>query len=74
MDRLVNVTDTSLATLARQRFLQTGERTSPYLCRPERETYTETETYEREDGTQYSRTRTVSRWGGSYSEGEWVAG
>ncbi len=44
---------------------------NPYEMYPERENVTETETYQREDGSTYTRTRENSRWGGVYAWGEW---
>ena len=49
-----------------------GERLSPYEAYSERETFTERRYMERMDGTKYTQERTVSRWGGEFSTGEWL--
>lgn len=61
-DKLISTCDTSLRN-------QPG--LNPYARYPERETYTESETYQREDGSTYTRTRGVSRWGGVFSVDAW---
>jgi len=63
--------DNSAASMARRRFEKTGERTNPYRSLPERESYTYIETREYTDGSKHSFKREVSRWGGSYSLGDW---
>lgn len=70
-DTLINSTDTSLSTMAYARYKTTGDRTSVYLSSPERESFTESCTYQRPDGTTYTRTRDVYRWNDVYSYGEW---
>ena len=68
----VRRTDTSAATLARQRFEATGERTSPYRALPEREDYEGVEQYLLADGTGVERRRSEGRWAGTYAEpGPW---
>lgn len=66
-DTEVSSTDTSAATS----YMKRGEKASPYLMYPERETYTEIVVMRRQDGTRYRRVRSVSRWAGSFSYGEW---
>ena len=63
--------NTSARSLARLRFERTGERTSPYLSLPERETYKAFERAWTVDGRTVIRSREVSRWGGEYSFDEW---
>lgn len=71
-DKLIDCCDTSAASMAREEYKRTGRATSPYAAYPERETYSMVETYERADGSRYSRTCEISRWGGQYSFGEWI--
>ena len=63
--------DNSAATMARLRFERTGERTSPFRSRPERETYIEVETWV-VDGHEMKRRRDVHVWAGQYSFGCWT--
>ena len=71
-DTFIKFFDTSRASLARSRFERTGERTSPYLSRPERESYTEYKLFERQDGSRYTYQRDASRWNGMRNNGEWT--
>ena len=66
-DKQIGYIDYSAASVARRRFERTGQRTSPYLSRPEREEYEAVTTYQRPDGSRYTVTETVYRWNGAYS-------
>ena len=67
----VRIFDTSAATMARRRFDATGEKTSPWLAYPERESF-ETVQIVRVGGRLMSRSRDEYRWAGQYApSGVW---
>ncbi len=67
--KLVRVWDTSCASNAAYDFEKTGERTSPYLAYPERESFQTFRIYERPDGTQFRTRQAMHRWGAEFSFG-----
>ena len=65
--KLVRVWDTSCASNARYDFEKTGEKTSPYLAYPERESFKTFRIYERPNGTQFRTQQAMHRWGAVFS-------